>query len=293
VVSSGKEPMSTAIARQLPASRITAFAPVQVLGDPTVEHFRRHFFRPSLPAIFPRGQFADLPALKHWFLPKNGTLHSSSELLLDRTHLLGPEEIMVPLELTSGKDEFQRFHAPLIMFVEWVRRAAMSNTTDRLYLAQAKVSDLPQRLKDDFPAPAYVTRAGKGDIYDTNLWIGLAPTYTPLHRDPNPNIFVQLAGTKVVRLFEPAIGVDIFKRVQREVGANASAVFRGDEMMVGQEKELLEDQVWGDRAGNDTTFRPLGYEAQLGRGDGLFIPSGWWHSIKGVGEGITGSVSVQ
>ncbi|KAI9767223.1 MAG: hypothetical protein M1840_005823 [Geoglossum simile] len=283
--------MSAVIVRQLPASRVTAFAPVQVLSDPSVEHFQQHFFHPSLPVIFPRGQFADLPVLKHWFQPKDDTLLRSSAFTLDRTHLLGPEEIMIPLELTSGKDKFQRFQAPLSMFVEWVWRASTSDVTDRLYLAQAKISDLPQRLKDDFPAPAYVTRAGKGDIYDTNLWIGLAPTYTPLHRDPNPNIFVQLAGTKIVRLFEPDVGVDIFKRVQREVGTNASAVFRGDEMMVGQERELLEDQVWGDRAGNNTTSGVLGHEAQLDRGDGLFIPSGWWHSIKGVGEGITGSVN--
>jgi hypothetical protein len=33
--------------------------------------------------------------------------------------------------------------------------------------------------------------------------IGHPPTYTPLHRDPNPNIFVQLAGEKVVRLLAP------------------------------------------------------------------------------------------
>jgi hypothetical protein len=133
--------------------------------------------------------------------------------------------------------------------------------------------------------------AGRGDIYDTNLWIGLAPTYTPLHRDPNPNLFVQLAGTKIVRLFEPVVGADIFKRVQKEAGANASAVFRGDEMMKGQERELLENEVWGDKPCENTANRAVGYEVQLGRGDGLFIPNGWWHSIKGVGEGITGSAS--
>ncbi|KAI9782932.1 MAG: hypothetical protein M1839_004407 [Geoglossum umbratile] len=277
-----------AVVRQLPALRIE---PIPVLSDPTVEHFRRHFFYPGLPAIFPRGQFADLPALKRWFRPKDGGPYSSAGLVLDRRHLLGPDEVMVPLELISGKGEFQRFHAPLSTFVEWVQHAAMSNMTDRLYLAQAQVSDLPRRLREDFPAPTYVTHAGKGDIYDTNLWIGIAPTYTPLHRDPNPNLFVQLAGTKIVRLFEPSVGVDIFKRVQKEVGTNASPVFRGDEMMDGRERELLEDEVWGYRTSDDTTSGVLGCEAQLGRGDGLFIPNGWWHSIKGVGEGITGSVN--
>ncbi|KAI9862514.1 MAG: hypothetical protein M1813_004366 [Trichoglossum hirsutum] len=278
---------------QLSTSPVAKFAPVQALSNATVEHFRRNFFRRGVPVVFPRGQFTDLPALKHWFRPKSDELHISSELTLDRTHLLGHEEVMVPLELTSSGDRFQRFHAPLSMFVEWLQHAASSRTVDRLYLAQAPVSNLPQCLKDDFPAPTYVINAGKGDIYDTNLWIGLAPTNTPLHRDPNPNLFVQLAGKKIVRLFEPAVGVDVFKRVRKEIGMDASAVFRGDEMMKGQEKDLLEKEVWGDETGGDTINRPIGYEAQLGRGDGLFIPNGWWHSIKGVGEGVTGSVSIR
>ncbi|KAH0565930.1 hypothetical protein GP486_000683 [Trichoglossum hirsutum] len=276
----------------LSASRVAGFVPVQSSGDATVEHFRQNFFRPGVPVVFPRGQFADLPALKRWFLPKSDELHISSELALDRAHILGHEEVMVPLELTSRGDEFQRFHAPLSMFVDWLQDAASSRTVGRLYLAQASVSNLPQRLKDDFPAPAYVADAGKGDIYDANLWIGLAPTNTPLHRDPNPNLFVQLAGKKVVRLFEPAVGLDIFRRVRDEIGRDASVLFRGDEMMKGQEKDLLENEVWGDKASEDTN-QTIGYEAQLERGDGLFIPNGWWHSIKGVGEGVTGSVSAQ
>ncbi|KAH0536179.1 hypothetical protein FGG08_006918 [Glutinoglossum americanum] len=275
--------------RQSATTRVAAFAPVQALSDTTVDHFRQHFFRPGLPVIFPRGQFADLPALKNWFRPKDGELHGSSELILDRSHILGHDEIMVPLELTSSGDNFQRFRAPLSMFVEWSQQATSSRTTDRLYLAQASLSDLPQRLKNDFPAPTYVVNTGKNDIYDTNLWIGLAPTYTPLHRDPNPNLFVQLAGTKTVRLFEPTVGADIFTRVQEEANTNNSAAFRGDEMMKGRERELLENEVWGGRPCGSATNRALGYEVQLGPGDGLFIPKGWWHSIKGVGEGITGS----
>jgi ribosomal protein L16 Arg81 hydroxylase len=48
--------------------------------------------------------------------------------------------------------------------------------------------------------------------------------------------------------------------------------------------------VWGDSVSADT--EGSGYEAHLEAGDGLFIPKGWWHSIKGVGEGVTASVSV-
>ena len=131
-------------------------------------------------------------------------------------------------------------------------------------------------------------QAGKGDIYDSSLWLGVAPTYTPLHRDPNPNLFVQLAGRKTVRLLAPDTGEGVYERVKRAVGGqgDGKGVIRGEEMMKGKEREVLEDLVWGKRdVGED------GWEAVVEGGDGVFIPQGWWHSLKGPGEGVTGSVN--
>jgi hypothetical protein len=118
------------------------------------------------------------------------------------------------------------------------------------------------------------------------VWIGHPPTYTPLHRDPNPNLFVQLAGEKVVRLLAPDEGQSVFAAVRAQLGKSGgrgAAAIRGEEMMQGGERALLDEAVWGD---DERVF-----EAKLGAGDGLFIPKGWWHSIKGVGEDVTGSVS--
>jgi hypothetical protein len=129
-----------------------------------------------------------------------------------------------------------------------------------------------------------VSHTGRGDIYGTNLWIGRAPTYSSLHQDPNPNVLVG-AGRKVVRLFAPDVGFEVFARVRKIIGSNSSSVIRGEEMMVGEERRLLEEEVWGSKE------LMSGFEAHLDGGDGLFIPKGWWHSIKGVGEGITGSVN--
>ena len=60
--------------------------------------------------------------------------------------------------------------------------------------------------------------------------------------------------------------------------------------MVGQERELLEQEVWGNvfsENGEDLT----GYEATLEAGGGAFIPQGWWHSIKGIGEEVSASAN--
>ncbi|KAI9839855.1 MAG: hypothetical protein M1819_000045 [Sarea resinae] len=258
------------------------FQPVEELADSSLESFRQRAFSPALPVVLARGHFSQFPALKRWFLPQGNAY------CLNDDYLNAHGTTMVPLELTrpgSSEDTFARLDAPLSLFLDWTRQAG-PETVDRLYLAQAQVTSLPKQLRDDLPVPSLVASAGKGDIYDTNLWIGLAPTYTSLHRDPNPNLFVQLAGKKTVRLYTPEDGARIFQRIQAKLGRGGSAAFRGEEMMHGEEKVFLEKEVWGDGAGEE-----VGQEAQLERGDSLFIPKGWWHSIKGVGNGVIGSVN--
>ena len=110
---------------------------------------------------------------------------------------------------------------------------------------------------------------------------------TPLHRDPNPNLFVQLAGVKKVRLMDPDEGHELFRRVKARLATmtNGNSTVRGEEMMIGAERDLLEDEVW-ERCGSSK----YGREAMVHHGDGLFIPQGWWHSVRGVGDGVTASV---
>lgn len=266
-----------------------------MLQDGNIDVFRQASFVPGIPGILPRGHFSHFPAVKSWFMPQE---EGNETLKLNYDYLRQYGETTVPLELTrlsygpfvEGREgTFQRFQAPLSLFLDWTQRAT-PETTDRLYLAQAQVMELPQKLRDDLPIPDLVAKAGKGDIYDINIWIGLAPTYTPLHRDPNPNLFLQLAGTKIVRLFEPEVGAGIFNRIQAKLGKGDSSVFRGEEMMKGEEQRLLEAEVWSEE--DRVVEGDLeGYEALLEGGDALFIPQGWWHSVKGVGDGITGSVS--
>jgi hypothetical protein len=221
-------------------------------------------------------------------------------------------DALVPLELTQSQPQnseidehddnsqlsFRKFHAPLSLFLQWIRDAETQSqpSSTRLYLAQCQLLDLPQTLRNDIPTPRLVAESGKGDIYDTNIWVGYPPTYTPLHRDPNPNLFVQLAGRKVVRLLAPQDGQAVFARVRRQLGRSGgrdATVFRGEEMMQGRERDLLERGVWGDvHVEGEEGETCEGFEAELEAGDGLFIPKGWWHSIKGVGTNVTASVSL-
>jgi len=278
--------------RLLSSSAYSAWTAVPVLPDSGVRTFREAAFIPSSPARLPKGSFNDLPAVLKWF---QLAADYQDRYDLNHDYLRQFGSARVPLELTTSTD-FVRSEAPLELFLEWVRRATASressSTHERFYLAQASLDDLPQQLRDDIPVPPLVTFAGRGDVYAVNLWIGLPPTYTPLHCDPNPNLFVQLVGNKKVRLLDPVAGQRTFANVQARLGGldRLTEKHLGPKLMKGAGKNLHEAQIWTDPV-------PLAkgeviYEAHLEGGDGLFIPNGWWHSIKGTGEGVTASVSM-
>ncbi|GAM87767.1 hypothetical protein ANO11243_057950 [Dothideomycetidae sp. 11243] len=255
------------------------------LPDASLETFKSQAFNPGLPFLLPKANFADAPATSKWFRP-GSTIKGETNTALNTEYLNQFANVNVPLEITTS-DSFAQVHQPLLILLQ--ASDLLDDSGVQVYLAQASLSDLPKALVDDVPTPELVTKAGKGDIYETSIWLGRAPTYTPLHKDPNPNLFVQLAGDKMVRIFNPHVGNAIFAHVQRSIGGTSSAAIRGEEMMHGEERAVLEDAVWNDRA--DRPWMSHALECQVSAGDGLFIPKGWWHSIKGIGRGMTGSVN--
>lgn len=207
--------------------------------------------------------------------------------------------------------EFRQFYGPLGLlaraceFNETRRTAA--ERLQRLYIAQAPVDSLPAPLggygtgpkggdegavegAGDLPTPDLVRSAGRGDIYGSSVWLGLEPTYTPPHRDPNPNLFCQLLGEKHVRLLPPDRGDALYNRVRRRCGLrDGNARFRGPEMMGGAEREALERAVWDDDGVVEDGDEGLVDDMQqtvLRPGDSIFIPKGWWHSIRSNGAGV-------
>lgn len=241
-------------------------------------------FDVNKPAIF-NNNFDSLPAISKWFAPSTTNAHACD---INTFYLAQHGLSTVPLELTrsspSEPPTFERFEAPLSLLLAHMTGPPTPDL--RIYLAQHSLVDLPAALQADLPTPALLTKLGRGDIYASSLWMGRPPTRTPLHRDPNPNLFVQLAGQKVVRLLRPEIGRGVYERAKLRAGEGGRANMRGEEMMVGGEMQALEEAVWGahDEHAN-------GVEAQLSAGDGLYIPLGWWHAVRGIGTGANASVS--
>ncbi|KIW95412.1 uncharacterized protein Z519_03996 [Cladophialophora bantiana CBS 173.52] len=231
-------------------------------------------------------------------------------------HLAGERASSAP---GQSEERFERIEAPLKILIAYLSKPTTTGTTAdssplakedvSIYLAQCDLLSLPASMQSDVPIPALLhpsstsssRSAIKGDIYTSSLWLGRPPTYTPLHRDPNPNLFIQLAGQKTIRLLPPDIGDALFHDVVTTTTSSPtmspsgptpfSTTIRGEEMMYGPQKAALHDAVWNPSSIYSDLVRTHGLQTTLGLGDALFTPQGWWHSVKGVGEGVTASVN--
>ncbi|KAK4705940.1 hypothetical protein P7C70_g266, partial [Phenoliferia sp. Uapishka_3] len=204
------------------------------------------------PLMLSRSAFPPLPALE-WF--KDGKINFPD----------APDAIV---NLESHSPTFSRLSAPLSFFASYLSLRPPSDQLD-LYLAQSTPPPtfLPHLAPPPFIAPDRLTTS--------SLWIGLSPTISPLHQDPDHNILYQLAGRKLVRLLDPKRGGEVLDEVR---GTGKGARLRGEEMMSrepGGERDQLERIIW---EGSE------GLEAEIHVGESLFIPQGWFHAVRGVSE---------
>jgi len=233
----------------------------------------------TTPCIFPTAHFAaTIPAISTWFNASS----SPPDLNIDFfTKTLNSSRLNNPVTVEStAPGHFERIQIPFSLFLHYLSLPTKPDNLPNLYLAQTPLLEEFPELKTSFePEPAFV-RAGKGEVYSPNVWMGRSETVnTPLHKDPNSNLFVQLAGKKSLRTFSPDTGRRIFEQLGYTVDR-----FRGEDMMVGDVKERVERAVWDEE-------QEGGMEAEVGVGDGVYIPQGWWHAIRGVGVGVNASVN--
>lgn len=306
------------------------YLPLPLISDPstfaTLPTQNHHHYHPS-PCAFPQGYFTShIPAITQWFLPPSSNPSTTTPTTTSPNcglkiwsfsstlHTLADAnpDLLVPIEATfhppattdkkptSMHTKFSQTYLPLSLFLTYLLSPRSPNLPS-MYLAQHHIPP-HHPLRDALTPPPPLVPARM--VGDPTLWLGSAVSATsPLHRDPRPNLFVQMAGRKRVVLFEPKQG----ETVMGELLGNEAARkrLRGEEMMEGFERAKVDGWVWGfpeiaqvqqqeEHKSCDNTVevnldhdqgrRIFGYEIEVGSGDGIYIPKGWWHAVRAVKE---------
>jgi lysine-specific demethylase 8/hypoxia-inducible factor 1-alpha inhibitor (HIF hydroxylase) len=117
-----------------------------------------------------------------------------------------------------------------------------------------------------------------------NLWVGPGGHVESLHYDPTDGTLVQLHGSKRVILFPPSQTANLYPfpiSVHLKHGMRLRSWF---------------SQVYPDRP-DFAAFPKLRqalqhrYEVILKPGEMLYIPTGWWHEVESLGNGMVCSVN--
>lgn len=149
-------------------------------------------------------------------------------------------------------------------------------TTDRYklgYLAQHNLFDQITDLALDFTIPDYCAASDhlEGNLdnppVDINAWFGPAGTVSPLHTDAKHNIFVQVLGSKYLRLYSSETPAEQIYPHEGHLLANTSKV----------DVENVNFELYPEFSQIKST---LIHECLLNEGEMLYLPRGWWHFVK-------------
>lgn len=175
----------------------------------------------------------------------------------------------VPVEIAGGRDGRAD---PDLVFAELRARVPLRELLDRVEGPASNDAYLVARNRAlaEGPMSALLDEIGPPeDLFDpaqrragVSLWLGPAGTFTKLHHDATNNILTQVIGRKRVRLVSPH---------QLEVADGA-------------------DGFYARMSAHDVAREAprAVHELELGPGDGLFLPVGWWHEV----ESLTPSLSL-
>jgi hypothetical protein len=95
-----------------------------------------------------------------------------------------------------------------------------------------------------------------------------------------------------VRLLAPEPGRQLYEGISKEFSKQGGwPSMRGEEMMQGEAMQAIEGAVWKETPAVEAVDPARGLEVTLRKGDGLYIPLGWWHAVRSTGSGPNVSVS--
>ncbi len=234
---------------------------IDVRPDLSGEEFRKDYYAQNRPVLVP-GLLGDSPAVRDW----------SADHLAAR---FGD----VPVQITAGREgsaDYEERFRDTVRTVTLADLARMLGETvesnDYYLVARNNFFDNPrlQHLRDELRPPRDIVNDADRRPGATKLWIGPAGTVTPLHYDEHSILFTQVRGRKRFRL------VPSFDR---------DYVYPRDKYYSDVDPEQV------DPARHPLFAHASVMEVEVGPGDGLFIPVGWWHWARSLSVSISATFS--
>jgi hypothetical protein len=158
-------------------------------------------------------------------------------------------------------------------------------------------------LRADVTPPLEYLDAGRGDRWPTNVWIGAAGTFTPIHKDPYHNLFCQSECCFIYVSIPYALIFYANENISSVVGqkrvciyppSSADDLHLMDDPLQRNTSRIPSPSTELDCATEEIQFprfkhaRKEGWEVDVQAGEVLFIPRGFFHSV----QSLTKSVSV-
>ena len=176
-------------------------------------------------------------------------------------------------KLMTMRDFIMRFLTLSCKTIVWPLELSESKDNLIAYLAQHNLFDqIPALLNDVDQSPSLCGVTGPSMI---NVWLGTGGTRTPLHFDTYDNLFVQIVGSKYVRLYE-STEVDkiyVLKESDHHYGKQGNMSSLNCEREDYDKHPLAKDAIF-----TETLMLP---------GDCLFIPKRTWHYFRSLSTSIS------
>lgn len=229
------------------------YGEVPRVHNPSAEEFLEQFYSRNRPCII-EGAMADWPALERW---------QSADYL---KQAVGDQLVEVQ---SRGGDANADLSTPSLAkelpfseFVDIVESGIEANDWYMIANNGERNLDAILPLLDDLRYPPFLKR----DPTQTFLWYGPKGIETPIHHDLTNNLMAQVRGRKQVRLIAPFESAHVYNYAHRYSRVDAFAIDY-EQFPAMQDVRVI--------------------DVEIGAGDMLFVPVGWWHAVRGLDVSMT------
>ncbi|GAA3209219.1 cupin-like domain-containing protein [Actinocorallia longicatena] len=221
----------------------------------SAERFFEDHYYVNRPVVI-SGMFEDWPARTKW------NLDYFRENFGDRK-----------VEVQLGRDSDPEFeinrqaHTKNMLFGEYVDMVANAGSTNDFYITANNTGSNKQALAELWDDITPIAEYLDGSSPDSGFfWLGPAGTKTPFHHDLTNNFMAQVIGRKRVKLVPMTDTIHMYNHT------HCYTTVDGFDIDYAAHPDVANTQI---------------IECEIGPGDLLFIPIGWWHCVEGLDVSVT------